>query len=125
MVLMQEIADYQLRELAEQKVFINKYDLSLKYSYELEPYWKALFYDIACELYKKNGRITVKTAEDKNNLFNYFKKNYSQIIKSNNLPIDIRDYIEISDYISFDEWRLHPNTEVKFVNQKIWLIEFQ
>ena len=125
MVLVQEIADYQLRELAEKKIYINKYDLSLKYNYELEPYWKALFYDIAYALYKKNGSLCCKSSEDKKDLFAYLQKNYEQLIKDNRLPIDVRDYVEINDYITFDEWRLHPNAEIKFVNKKILLVEFQ
>ena len=125
MVLVQEIADYQLRELAEKKIYINKYDLSLKYNYELEPYWKALFYDIAYALYKKNGSLYCKSSEDKKDLFVYLQKNYEQLIKDNRLPIDVRDYVEINDYITFDEWRLHPNAEIKFVNEKILLVEFQ
>ena len=45
-MLIKKIEDYQLEELKNQKVFINKYDLSLKYSYELSVYWKELFFDI-------------------------------------------------------------------------------
>ena len=37
---LKRIEDFQLEELKNQKVFINKYDLSLKYDYELSIYWK-------------------------------------------------------------------------------------
>ena len=79
MVLVQEIADYQLRELAEKKIYINKYDLSLKYNYELEPYWKALFYDIVCALYKKMEAFFVSLQKIKKIYLLIFKRTMNNL----------------------------------------------
>ena len=40
----------------------------------------------------------------KENLFDYFKKEYYNIIKEYKLKIDLRDYVELNDYISLKEW---------------------
>ena len=44
------LEDYQLRELEEGRLFINKYDSDcLMYDYELKAYWEILFFDIMQE----------------------------------------------------------------------------
>lgn len=95
----QKIEDYQLRELAEGKLFINKYDLSLKYDYEMAVHWKEFFFDILKEMAKKDDVFLVQQ-----NLFDYMKKEYYNIIKDNKLKTDIRDYIELNDYLTFQTW---------------------
>ena len=49
-----KIEDYQLKELEDKTLYINKYDLSLKYNYELASTWKEFFFDILDELLERN-----------------------------------------------------------------------
>ena len=121
MINIQEIADYQLRELFIGKLLINKYDLSLKYNYELAVFWKAFIYDLITEIYKKYGEFKTEILI---NDFNFSIERYEKIIKEYDLSIDIRDYIEINDYIFFTEWKKQPYTEVKYLEDKILLIQF-
>ena len=121
MINVQEIADYQLRELFTGKLLINKYDLSLKYNYELVVFWKAFIYDLIVEIYKKYGEFIVEVSMDD---FDFSIKRYEKIIKQSDLSIDIRDYVEINDYIFFTEWKKQPYTGVKYLEDKILLIQF-
>ena len=121
MINVQEIADYQLRELFTGKLLINKYDLSLKYNYELVVFWKAFIYDLIVEIYKKYGEFKVEVSMDD---FDFSIKRYEKIIKQYDLSIDIRDYVEINDYIFFTEWKKQPYTGVKYLEDKILLIQF-
>ena len=121
MINIQEIADYQLRELFTGKLLINKYDLSLKYNYELVVFWKAFIYDLIVEIYKKYGEFKVEVSMDD---FDFSIERYEKIIKQYDLSIDIRDYVEINDYIFFTEWKKQPYTGVKYLEDKILLIQF-
>lgn len=121
MINIQEIADYQLRELFTGKLLINKYDLSLKYNYELVVFWKAFIYDLIVEIYKKYGEFKVEISMDD---FDFSIERYEKIIKQYDLSIDIRDYVEINDYIFFTEWKKQPYTGVKYLEDKILLIQF-
>lgn len=106
----QKIEDYQLEELQLERLYINKYDLSLIYSYELNRYWKEFFFDIIAELSKKEGS-TIHISS--NNVFNDLKKDYKHIIKIFNLNIDFKDYIELNDYLSLHEWlKDNPNNDI-------------
>ena len=98
-----ELEDYEVQELKEKKLFINQYDLDLKYDYELMPEWKHFFFDIMQEL-KQKGYYLVCT-----NLFDYLKKNWYNIIKEHNLKVDINDYIDLVDYIDLEEWEKRVN----------------
>lgn len=97
-----KLNDYQLAELNSNLLFINAYDLSLKYLYEIVPQWKEFFFDILNELLKVNGFIDDVQKEE--TLFDYLKNNWYNIIKENKLKIDIKDYTTLTDYISFEEW---------------------
>lgn len=121
MINIQEIADYQLRELFTGKLLINKYDLSLKYNYELVVFWKAFIYDLIVEIYKKYGEFKVEVSMDD---FDFSIERYEKIIRQYDLSIDIRDYVEINDYIFFTEWKKQPYTGVKYLEDKILLIQF-
>lgn len=121
MINVQEIADYQLRELFTGKLLINKYDLSLKYNYELVVFWKAFIYDLIVEIYKKYGEFKVEVSMSD---FDFSIERYEKIIKQYDLSIDIRDYVEINDYIFFTEWKKQPYTGIKYLEDKILLIQF-
>lgn len=102
-----KLNDYQLAELNSNLLFINAYDLSLKYLYEIVPQWKEFFFDILNELLKVNGFIDDVQKEE--TLFDYLKNNWYNIIKENKLKIDIKDYTTLTDYISFEEWSCYNN----------------
>jgi len=112
------IEDYQLKELNDKKLFINKYDMSLKYDYELNIYWKEFLFDLLQEMATKD----VVYLEKQDNLLEYLKSDYKIIIKLFNLKIDIRDYIDLNDYISFDEWLQIDGNNYGFYDNKIVLI---
>ena len=116
-----KIEDYQLKELEDKTLYINKYDLSLKYNYELASTWKEFFFDILDELLERNG--TIDDVPNDNNLFTYCHKNWKRIIKENDLRIDIRDYIELTDYISLEEWEQQINCFIVSVEKDFYLIE--
>ena len=116
-----KIEDYQLKELEDKTLYINKYDLSLKYNYELASTWKEFFFDILDELLERNG--TIDDVPNDNNLFTYCHKNWKRIIKENDLRIDIRDYIELTDYISLEEWEQQINCFIVAIEKDFYLIE--
>lgn len=116
-----KIEDYQLEELKNQKVFINKYDLSLKYSYELSAYWKELFFDILEALTLNDFEFHLDFLA-KSSLFSYMKNNYKDIIENFHLNIDTKDYIEITDYISYEEWSDNLNNGIAYFKDGIYLI---
>lgn len=119
--MMKKIEDYQLRELEEDKIFINEYDLDLKYDYELKSYWKEFFFDILETLTLNDFEFHLDFLA-KNSLFDYMKNHYKDIIKDYQLNIDIRDYIEISDYVSYQEWKKDPNHGIAYFENEIFLI---
>lgn len=116
-----KIENYQLRELINQELYINKYDMSLKYSYELDIYWKEFFFDILQLLNTK--RDFFLHADEKESLFDYFKKDYYNIIRKYKLNIDKDDYVEITDYISYDEWEKNPKNGIGYFTDGIYLIQ--
>lgn len=116
-----KIEDYQLEELKNQKVFINKYDLSLKYSYELNAHLKELFFDILQSLGKNDYAFNLDYLERKS-LFSYMMDNYKDIIETYHLDIDTKDYIEITDYISYKEWSDNLHNGIAYFKDGIYLI---
>lgn len=116
-----KIEDYQLKELQDEVLFINKYDLNLKYNYELNIYWKELFFDILEALTLNDFEFHLDFLE-KSSLFNYMKNNYKDIINNFHLNIDIKDYIEITDYISYKEWSNNLNNGIAYFKDGIYLI---
>lgn len=93
-----DLSDYQLEELVQEKLLINKYNLDLKYNYELAPIWKEMFFDML------NQNPALMEDVKLYNLFDYMKKNYNNIIDEYGLDIDIRDYIDLTDYLTLKEW---------------------
>lgn len=116
-----KIEDYQLKELQDEVLFINKYDLNLKYNYELNIYWKELFFDILEALTLNDFEFHLDFLAQ-NSLFNYMKNNYKNIIKNFHLDIDIRDYVEIADYISYKKWSDNSNNGIAYFKDGIYLI---
>lgn len=116
-----KIEDYQLKELQDGTLLINKYDLSLEYNYTLSIYWKELFFDILEALTLNDFEFHLDFLE-KSSLFNYMKNNYKDIIKNFHLNIDIKDYIEITDYISYKEWSNNLNNGIAYFKDGIYLI---
>ena len=55
----QKLNDYQYEELQKGVLLINKYDLSLKYLYEMNSYWKEFFFDLMEKISEK-GNFYVK-----------------------------------------------------------------
>ena len=92
-----KIEDYELEYLSKGRIYINRYGTDLMPLYILNTYWKAFFFDVSEEMHKKGIMSSCYT-------FDYFKTHYADMIKNYQLNIDIKDYVEISDYILFDEW---------------------
>lgn len=109
-----KIEGYQLEELSKKRLYINKYDMSLMYSYQLNVYWKEFFFDILNALKDKN----VCEQED---LFTYMRNFYQQIIEENNLTIDFKDYITLNDYITLEEWLKDENNTIRYTDKEIFL----
>lgn len=116
--MIKKIEDYQLKELKDKMLYINIYDLDLKYNYELAKYWKEFFFDILQSL----GEFHLDCLKDKS-LFSYMMDNYKEIIKSYNLNIDIKDYVEINDYILYEEWSENPDNGIGYFKKDIYLIK--
>ena len=95
------IENYQLEELQNKELFINKYDLSLKYSYELNKYWKEICFDILKTIvFTRDNEITLEK-----DFFEYYnnKETLMSLIENFKINIDFRDYIELNDYITLEE----------------------
>lgn len=116
-----KLADYQYEELQKGVLFINEYDLDLKYQYELDIYWKEFFFDVMEKIADKRD-FYVKTSEDGESLLDYFKRDYKFIIEEYNLDIDIRDYIELNDYIPYEEWIERMGNFIAFKGWDMYLI---
>ena len=50
------------------------------------------------------------------------KNNYKDIIENFHLNIDTKDYIEITDYISYEEWSDNLNNGIAYFKDGIYLI---
>ena len=120
MKIIKSIEDYQLEELNRERLFVNIYDLSLKYSYELNVQWKEFFFDLLNELAHKDN-VTVPKLNNKS-LLESLKGDYQLIIALHGLKTDIRDYVEISDYISFKDWEKQEGNELVFYDDEILLV---
>ena len=113
------IENYQLEELQNKKLFINKYDLTLKYSYELDKYWKEIWFDVlkAIVLTRDSEIMLEKTFfEHYNN-----KETLMSLVKNFKVNIDFRDYIELNDYISLEEWLKEDYNDVLIYQDKTFL----
>jgi len=115
-----KLEDYQIEELESGRLFINKYDLSLKYLYELNANWKEFFFDLLSELISKRSFYLLQNS--KVSLLDYMKKDYSNLIKKYNLKIDFRDYIELNDYVSYSEWIKENNNFIAYKGMDLYLI---
>ena len=114
-----KIENYQLEELQSKKLYINKYDLTLKYSYELEKYWKELCFDILKAIVlTRNSEIMLEKE-----FFKYYsnKETLLSLIKNFDVNIDFRDYIELNDYISLEEWLKEDCNDVLIYQDKTFL----
>lgn len=116
----QKLNDYQYEELQKGVLLINKYDLSLKYLYEMNPYWKEFFFDLMEKISEK-GNFYVRQ-EKGESLLDYFKRDYQNLIDDYNIDIDIRDYIELNDYLPYNEWLENGNNFVAFKDWDLYLI---
>ena len=115
-----KLEDYQIEELENGNLFINKYDLSLKYLYELNTNWKEFFFDLISEMTTKTS-FCIK--EDyKESLLDFMKREYSNLIKEYDLKIDFRDYIELNDYVSYSEWIRENNNFITFKGMDLYLV---
>lgn len=117
--MLKKIEDYQLEELQNDLIYINIYDLSLKYAYEMNIYWKELFFDIIQEF---DGKPLFIKSKDYPTLFSFYKKYWKKIIKDYELNIDIRDYIELCDYIPYKEWSDNPDNGIAYFKNEIYLV---
>lgn len=115
-----KLEDYQIEELESGKLFINKYDLSLKYLYELNANWKEFFFDLLSELVSKRSFYLLQ--DSKVSLLDYMKKDYSNLIKKYDLKIDFRDYIELNDYVSYSEWIKGNNNFIAYKGMDLYLV---
>lgn len=117
--IVKSIENYQLEELHNKKLFINKYDLDLKYNYELDKYWKEICFDILKEIVlSKNSEITLEKEFFKN--YNN-KQTLVSLIKNFKINIDMRDYIELEDYITLEEWLKDSSNDVFIYKDKTFL----
>lgn len=121
MKIIKSIESYQLEELKLNRLYVNIYDLSLKYSYELNVQWKEFFFDLLNELAHKD-RVTVPQLDKNKSLLESLKGDYELIIALHDLKTDIRDYIEITDYISFQKWEAIEGNELVFYDDEILLV---
>lgn len=114
-----KIENYQLEELQSKKLYINKYDLTLKYSYELEKYWKELCFDVLKAIVlTRNSEIMLEKE-----FFKHYnnKETLLSLIKNFDVNIDFRDYVELNDYISLEEWLKEDYNDVLIYQDKTFL----
>ena len=111
-----QIELYQLDELNDEILFISKSDMSLKYLYELNLYWKEFCFDILDQLQLRNLIMTKQE-----NLLTFLKNNYKIIIENNKLDINIKDYVELNDYITLKEWLELDNTCIEQQGDRVFL----
>lgn len=114
-----KIENYQLEELQSKKLYINKYDLTLKYSYELEKYWKELCFDVLKAIVlTRNSEIMLEKE-----FFKYYsnKETLLSLIKNFDVNVDFRDYVELNDYITLEEWLKEDYNDVLIYQDKTFL----
>ena len=98
------LEDYQFQDLVEEKVYINIYDMSLISLCELNRYWKEFAYDILDKMFKYGYLEELYILSKHNDLLIFIKNNYKMLIENYALGIDIKDYIEINDYVTLKDW---------------------
>jgi len=115
-----QIELYQLDELNNEILFISKSDMSLKYLYELNLYWKEFAFDLLNKFSPDDlaGLLYDSSIED---LLIFIKNNYKILIEKYNLNIDFRDYVELNDYITLKEWLKLDNTFIEQNGDKVFL----
>lgn len=121
--ILKELEDYQLEELYSNKLFINQYGLDLMYNYELNRFWKEFAFDLINEL--KENTIYMIYSNDKSDLLNFIKNNYKIIIEKHNLKIDFRDYVELNDYLSIQDWLKDDNNKIVWFDGKYHLMKIE
>lgn len=115
-----QIELYQLDELNNEILFISKSDMSLKYLYELNLYWKEFAFDLLNKFYPDDlaGLLYDSSIGD---LLIFIKNNYKMLIEKYNLNIDFKDYIELNDYVTLKEWLKLDNTFIEQNGDRIFL----
>lgn len=121
--ILKELEDYQLEELYSNKLFVNQYGLDLMYNYELNRFWKEFAFDLINEL--KENNIYMIYSNDKSDLLNFIKNNYKIIIEKHNLKIDFRDYVELNDYLSIQDWLKDDNNKIVWFDGKYHLMKIE
>lgn len=121
--ILKELEDYQLEELYSNKLFVNQYGLDLMYNYELNRFWKEFAFDLINEL--KENNIYMIHSNDKSDLLNFIKNNYKIIIERYNLKIDFRDYVELNDYLSIQDWLNDDNHKIIYFDGKYHLMQIE
>lgn len=121
--ILKELEDYQLEELYSNKLFVNQYGLDLMYNYELNRFWKEFAFDLINELKEEN--IYMIYSNDKSDLLNFIKNNYKIIIEKHNLKIDFRDYVELNDYLSIQDWLKDDNNKIVWFDGKYHLMKIE
>jgi len=111
-----KIEQYELDELNNERLYINKYDMDLKYLYELNLYWKEFALDLLDKFYADDLAELIKN-EMTGNLLIFIKNNYKMLIEKYHLNIDFRDYVELNDYITLKEWLDGEDNETHFIEQ--------
>lgn len=121
--ILKELEDYQLEELYSNKLFVNQYSLDLMYNYELNRFWKEFAFDLINEL--KEESIYMIYSNDKSDLLNFIKNNYKIIIEKHNLKIDFRDYVELNDYLSIQDWLKDDDNKIICFDGKYHLMKIE
>lgn len=121
--ILKELEDYQLEELYSNKLFVNQYGLDLMYNYELNRFWKEFAFDLINEL--KENNIYMIYSNDKSDLLNFIKNNYKIIIEKHNLKIDFRDYVELNDYLSIQDWLKDDDNKIVWFDGKYHLMKIE
>lgn len=121
--ILKELEDYQLEELYSNKLFVNQYGLDLMYNYELNRFWKEFAFDLINEL--KENNIYMIYSNDKSDLLNFIKNNYKIIIEKYNLKIDFRDYVELNDYLSIQDWLKDDDNKIVWFDGKYHLMKIE
>jgi len=111
-----KIEQYELDELNDEKLYINKYDMDLKYLYELNLYWKEFALDLLDKFYADDLVELIKN-KITGNLLIFIKNNYKMLIEKYHLNIDFKDYVELNDYITLKEWLDGKDNETHFIEQ--------
>lgn len=121
--ILKELEDYQLEELYSNKLFVNQYGLDLMYNYELNRFWKEFAFDLINEL--KENNIYMIYSNGKSDLLNFIKNNYKIIIEKHNLKIDFRDYVELNDYLSIQDWLKDDDNKIVWFDGKYHLMKIE